>query len=80
MLRVALTHYAPVPDTFVGEPPEIYRYPSTGMAKSSTRPEPTWPSMATLTSEPSVVQHQQKYQCATSPDPSPPALRSITYK
>lgn len=26
MLRVALTHYAPVPDTLVGEPPEIYRY------------------------------------------------------
>jgi len=26
MLRVALTHYAPVPDTLAGEPPEIYRY------------------------------------------------------
>lgn len=26
MLRVALTHYAPVPDTLAGEPPEIYPY------------------------------------------------------
>jgi len=26
MLRVALTHYAPVPDTLAGEPPELYRY------------------------------------------------------
>jgi Icc-related predicted phosphoesterase len=25
-LRVALTHYAPVPDTLVGEPPEIYPF------------------------------------------------------
>lgn len=26
MLRIALTHYAPVPDTLVGEPPEIYPF------------------------------------------------------
>jgi Icc-related predicted phosphoesterase len=25
-LRIALTHYAPVPDTLVGEPPEIYPF------------------------------------------------------
>lgn len=26
MLRIALTHYAPVPDTLAGEPPEIYPF------------------------------------------------------
>ena len=56
-VRVALTHYAPVPDTLAGEPLEIYPFLGSYLLGQAIDSAPTrrWPCTATRTPAPSAA-------------------------
>src|SRR5262249_39615649 len=69
-MRVALTHYAPVPDTLAGEPPEIYPFlGSYLMGRRSTTTTSRSPSMGTRITAPSMVRRRVACRSATWPTP-----------
>ena len=67
-VRVALTHYAPVPDTLVGEPPEIYPFLGSYLLGQAIDSAPTaLACTVTRTSAASEAGPRAGSGCATSP-------------
>ena len=67
-IRVALTHYAPVPETVQGERPEIFPFlGSYLLAEAIDGAAPTWRSTATPTGAAVAAARRAACPCATSP-------------